>query len=97
MLLAINANNTNVKFAVFDGDALKGDWRLSTSGSRTADEYMVWLDHLLGLAGLGAKHIDGAIIATVVPQTLFNLRQLCRRYFETEPLRQGDGRSAGRR
>jgi len=90
MLLAINANNTNVKFAVFDGTAVKGDWRLSTSGSRTADEYMVWLDHLMGLAGVRAKDIDGAILATVVPQTLFNLRQLCRRYFHTDPLVVGD-------
>lgn len=90
MLLVINANNTNVKFAIFDGSSLKGDWRLATSAQRTADEYMVWLDHLMGLAGLGARDIDGAIIATVVPQTLFNLRQLCRRYFETEPLIVGD-------
>jgi type III pantothenate kinase len=90
MLLAINANNTNVKFAIFDGSSLKGDWRLATSAQRTADEYMVWLDHLMGLAGLRARDIDGAIIATVVPQSLFNLRQLCRRYFDTEPLIVGD-------
>ena len=26
MLLAINANNTNVKFAVFDGETIVGEW-----------------------------------------------------------------------
>ena len=49
MLLAINANNTNTVFAVWDGAALKGSWRTATEGKRTADEYVVWLDHLLAL------------------------------------------------
>ena len=52
MLLAINANNTNTSFAIWDGAALKGSWRTATEGKRTADEYVVWLDHLLALEGL---------------------------------------------
>lgn len=90
MLLAINANNTNVKFAVFDGDVLKGDWRMHTSPGRTADEYMVWLSQLMGMAKLKPSDIDGAIIATVVPPTLFNLKQLCKRYFHTAPVVVGE-------
>ena len=86
MLLAVNANNTNVKFAVYDGEQLKGDWRLHTSPGRTVDEYMVWLTQLMGMAGLTPADIDGAIIATVVPPTLFNLKQLCKRYFDTRPV-----------
>ena len=46
MLLAINANNTNTVFAVWDGDTLRGSWRAATDPRRTADEYVVWLDHL---------------------------------------------------
>jgi type III pantothenate kinase len=90
MLLAVNANNTNVKFAVYDGDTLKGDWRMHTSPGRTADEYMVWLTQLMGMAGLTPADIDGAIIATVVPPTLFNLKQLCKRYFNTAPVVVGE-------
>ncbi|QEX22354.1 type III pantothenate kinase [Hypericibacter adhaerens] len=90
MLLAVNANNTNVKFAVYDGDRLRGDWRLHTSPARTADEYLVWLDQLMGHAGLRTKDIDGTVIATVVPPTLFNLRQLCDKYFRTDPVVVGD-------
>ena len=52
MLLAINANNTNVKFGLFDGDRMVGDWRLRTDSGRTADEYLVWLGQLLALAGI---------------------------------------------
>lgn len=90
MLLAVNANNTNVKFAVYDGDTLKGDWRLHTSPARTADEYMVWLTQLMGMVGLKPADIDGAIVATVVPPTLFNLKQLCKRYFHTVPVVVGE-------
>ncbi len=90
MLLAVNANNTNVKFAVYDGDTLKGDWRLHTSPARTADEYMVWLTQLMGMVGLKPADINGAIIATVVPPTLFNLKQLCKRYFHTAPVVVGE-------
>ena len=32
------------------------------------------------------SHIAAAIIATVVPPTLFNLQHLCRKYFKIEPL-----------
>ena len=86
MLLAINANNTNTKFALFDGDRLAGDWRIRTDGGRTADEYIAWLDHLMGLDGLAMADVDAAIIATVVPQALFHLRLLCQHYFRCEPL-----------
>ena len=30
MLLAINVNNTNVKFGVVDGDRIVGEWRQHT-------------------------------------------------------------------
>ncbi|HEX6441079.1 MAG TPA: type III pantothenate kinase [Stellaceae bacterium] len=90
MLLAINANNTNTLFAVWDGAALKGSWRTATEGRRTADEYVVWLDHLLGLDGLSRRDFDGAVIASVVPETNFNLLTFCRKYCGTEPVVVGD-------
>jgi type III pantothenate kinase len=85
MLLAINANNTNTNFAVWDGDKLRGSWRCGTDAHRTADEYVVWLDHLLALDGLSRQSVDGAIIASVVPDANFNLRRLCRHYLSSEP------------
>ena len=90
MLLAINANNTNTVFAVWDGANLKGSWRAATDARRTADEYVVWLDHLLALQGLARQTIHGAIIASVVPEANFNLRRLCRDYCGREPLVVGE-------
>ena len=90
MLLAINANNTNTAFAIWDGSRLKGSWRIATNSRRTADEYVVWLDHLLSLDGLSRQQIDGAVIASVVPDTNFNLLTLCRNYLKAEPVMVGE-------
>jgi type III pantothenate kinase len=90
MLLAINANNTNTVFAVWDDARLIGSWRAATAARRTADEYVVWLDHLLGLQHLSRGQIDGAVIASVVPDVNFNLRRLCREYCHSDPLIVGE-------
>ena len=90
MLLAINANNTNVKFGVIDGDRIVGEWRQHTSAMRTADEHAVWLLQLMQIEGIDPKKVTAAIVASVVPQATFNLRRLCTRYFNTEPLVLGE-------
>ncbi len=87
MLLAIDSGNTNIVFAVYDADErLRGSWRASTEAKRTADEYAVWLTQLMALEGLTPDDIGGAIIANVVPATMYALKTLCTRYFKVEPL-----------
>jgi type III pantothenate kinase len=90
MLLAIDAGNTNIVFAVCDGEKIVCEWRAVTKTTRTADEYAVLLKPLFELHGLKFDDIDGAIIATVVPAALFDLRQLCRRYLNIDSVVVGD-------
>lgn len=78
MLLAIDVGNTNTEFALFDGETLKRTWRLRTERHRTADEYAMALHQMFASAGLALSMITDAIIACVVPEALFPLRQLCR-------------------
>ncbi len=91
MLLAIDAGNTNTVFAVFDGEKVRGQWRLSTNRKRTADEYAVALSQFFALDGLDKAEISGVIIATVVPQNLFALKTMCRNYIGCNPLVVGEG------
>jgi type III pantothenate kinase len=86
MLLAIDVGNTNTKFAVHDGAEWRGQWRASTDPTRTADEYAPWLVQAMAFNALDFKDIKACIISTVVPQALFNLRNLSRRYVHVEPL-----------
>ncbi|WP_020398884.1 type III pantothenate kinase [Kordiimonas gwangyangensis] len=86
MLLTIDAGNTNTVFALIEDKAIVEQWRISTFDQRTVDEYMVWISHLMALHGRDPKAVKGAIIASVVPQVVWPLTQLCKKYFGCEPL-----------
>ncbi|MBB4155216.1 type III pantothenate kinase [Sphingomonas jinjuensis] len=87
MLLAIDAGNTNVVFALVDDSrAIRGRWRIATDPRRTADEYAVWLVQLLALEGFERSDVTGVIVATVVPRALHNLQVLAQKYFGTDAL-----------
>ncbi len=86
MLLAIDAGNTNIVFAVHDGARWRGRWRIATQPERTSDEYAVWLLQLMQMAGLKPVQVTRCAIGTVVPAALYNLRRLCRDWFGAEPL-----------
>src|ERR1019366_9884388 len=95
MLLAIDQGNTNTLFAVHDGEKWLRQWRTATESTRTADEYAVCLSQLLNLGDLSLKDLDGCVISSVVPQSLFNLRNLARRYLHVEPMVVGDNVDLG--
>ena len=90
MLLTIDSGNTNIVFALYEGEEQRGAWRSSSDPRRTADEYAVWLSQLMSLRGLSPGDVDAAIVATVVPEALFSLRSLCRGYFGCDPLVVGE-------
>ncbi|SFR82867.1 type III pantothenate kinase [Sphingomonas jatrophae] len=95
MLLAVDAGNTNIVFALLDDDLrIRARWRIATDPRRTADEYAVWLHQLLSLEGLTVQDVDAVIVATVVPRALHNLEVLAQKYFRAEPLVAGRGRAA---
>ena len=95
MLLAIEQGNTNTLFAVHDGQGWAAQWRTATQAGRTADEYAVWLHQLLAMQDLKLADLDACIISSVVPQSLFNLRNLARRYLQVEPLVVGENAELG--
>ena len=94
MLLAIDAGNTNLVFALVDRGEIKARWRIATDARRTADQYAVWLYQLLELEGFPKDSVDAVIIATVVPRALHNLEVLASKYFHCEPLVAGQGAAA---
>lgn len=95
MLLAIEQGNTNSLFAVHDGERWIAQWRTATEPNRTADEYAVWLYQLLAMSSLRLEDLDACIISSVVPQSIFNLRNLSRRYLDAEPLVIGENADLG--
>lgn len=85
MLLVVDIGNTNVVFAVYEGETQRGRWRVATDVTRTADEYAVLLTQFLGLGGLVPQQIRAAMISNVVPAVQQPIETLCRRYLGCEP------------
>ncbi|MFL6829832.1 MAG: type III pantothenate kinase [Sphingomicrobium sp.] len=94
MLLAVDAGNTNLVFALVDGGEIRARWRIATDPRRTADQYSVWLHQLLELEGYSKGDVDAVIIGTVVPRALHNLEVLAGKYFRVEPVIAGEGAAA---
>src|SRR5215213_5724740 len=95
MLLAIEQGNTNSLFAVHDGEDWVAQWRSATQPTRTADEYVVWLSQLMAMNKLDFGRLNACVISSVVPQSIFNLRNLSRRYIGVEPLIIGENIELG--
>jgi type III pantothenate kinase len=91
MLLAIDAGNTNIVFALLEDGVIRARWRIATDPRRTADQYAVWLHQLLELEGFTRADVDAVIVGTVVPRALHNLEVLSAKYFGVEPLVAGQG------
>ncbi len=90
LLLAIDAGNTNINFAVFDGNSIIAKWRIATIHNRTGDEYAVILAQLLQNEGLDKKRIKHIIIASVVPPIMLQINKLCQGLFRIKPLIVGE-------
>ena len=82
MLLVIDCGNTNIVFAIYEGEVLRGQWRAATKTERTSDEFGVWLSELLDREGIDAAGITAAIVASVVPGRNFDLARMCEKYFK---------------
>ena len=86
MLLALDIGNTNITLGVFDGERLAATWRLSTDRSKMPDEYSVMLTQLLRLRDMAADDIDAVALCSVVPPLTPMFAELCRQFFDVEPL-----------
>lgn len=95
MILVIDVGNTNMTLGVYDGEALKATFRMTTKTPRTSDEYGVMITQLLENKGIEAKALEGSIVASVVPDVMHSLMGGLVRYTETKPMSVGPGVRTG--
>ncbi|HKV88625.1 MAG TPA: type III pantothenate kinase [Candidatus Dormibacteraeota bacterium] len=91
MLLAVDVGNTNVTLALFEGERLVADWRVTSHRERTADEVGLELRQLFELRGLDLGVVDGVVVSSVVPTVNPALVEASRRYLKCEPIMVGPG------
>jgi len=95
MLLVLDVGNTNTVLGVFEVSAgapgpaksrLLAHWRVATIKTQTVDEYGVLFRNLFAMAELQVEQVRGIVISSVVPPMDSTLREVCERYFHTQPL-----------
>lgn len=87
MLLAIDVGNTQTHLGVFQGDELVHEWRASTDGRRTSDEWALMFGQFLAFAGMSfSSEITGVAICSVVPRATQELRDMTVHYFGFAPI-----------
>lgn len=86
MLLAVDAGNTNTVIGVFDGETLIESWRVNTDSRRTADELALMFRGLLQMHGADVSDVDGVAICSGVPNVTHELREMCRRRLDLQPV-----------
>jgi type III pantothenate kinase len=75
MLLALDIGNTETTIGLFQRQQLCGSWRLTTTPSRTPDEWASALTAYLAQAGHSTQEIRAAILASVVPQVTLTISE----------------------
>ncbi len=86
MLLAINLNNSNTLFGLYDGETLIDHWRIKTDTDRMPDEYGLLLFTLFDHSHYKPADVTGICLCSVVPPMTKIFTRMCERYFNKFPL-----------
>ncbi len=97
MIICIDVGNTNIKYAVFEGDELRFSSRVSTDLKKTSDEYGAQLYTMLSIAGVDPKSVTGGIFSSVVPSLDYTVEHMLYVYFGVRPKQIGPGIKTGLR
>jgi len=95
MLLAIDVGNTNIKYALFEGEEICSSFRVRTDSSKTSDELGMSLVSLLKTRGHKPGEIEAVVISSVVPDIMHSLNNAIVKFIGKEPMIIGPGMKTG--
>ncbi len=95
MLVAVDIGNSNIVIGFLDGERIIDTYRLTTTTSRTSDEYGISLVQFLSMSSLTVDDVDDVIIASVVPQVMHSFRASIIKYCGVSPIVVGPGIKTG--
>lgn len=95
MILTLDIGNTNIKTALFEGTEMAHYWRISTSLSKTSDEYGILLMNMFAHEGVKPEEVEGIVISSVVPTINFTIEHMCQNYFHMQPMMVAPGIKTG--
>ena len=95
MILTVDVGNANIVIGVVRNDQILFDAKLRTDITKTSDEYCIDLKMLMDVYKIQPEQIQGAIIASVVPQVLNSMQSAVRKLTGKSALVVGPGLKTG--
>ncbi len=60
MIICLDVGNTNIKYALFDGEELRLSFRMATEHKKTSDEYGGQILNILATNVIAVRDLEGA-------------------------------------
>ena len=95
MILTVDIGNSNIVLGTIQDDKIVFEARLRTDATKTSDEYCIDLKMLLDVYKVPTEEIEGAIIASVVPQVLNSMQTAIKKLTGKTALVVGPGLKTG--
>jgi len=95
MILTVDIGNSNIVLGGVEGDNIRMEARLRTDATKTSDEYCIDLSMILDVYHIAREDIEGAIIASVVPQVLNSMQTAIKKLTGKSSLVVGPGLKTG--
>lgn len=95
MILTVDIGNSNIVLGGVQDDEISFEARLRTDATKTSDEYCIDLKMILEVYNVNADAIEGAIIASVVPQVLNSMQTAIKKLTGKTSLVVGPGLKTG--
>ena len=86
MILTVDVGNANIVVGVVKNEKILFDAKLRTDITKTSDEYCIDLKMLMEVYKIHPEQIQGAVIASVVPQVLNSMQSAVRKLTGKMPL-----------
>ena len=95
MILAVDIGNSNIVIGGISGNDIRFEARLRTDSTKTSDEYCIDLKMILDVYDVKTEDVEGAIVASVVPQVLNSIKTALKKLTGKNALVVGPGLKTG--
>ena len=95
MILTVDIGNSNIVIGGVRDDEILFEARLRTDATKTSDEYCLDVKSLMEVYGVDSAEVEGAIIASVVPQVLNSFQTAIKKLTGKTALVVGPGLKTG--
>lgn len=95
MILAVDIGNSNIVLGGMEDMNIVFEARIRTDATKTSDEYCIDLKNILDIYDIRREQLEGAIIASVVPQVLNSIKTAIKKLTGKNSLVVGPGLKTG--